>query len=162
MNIKVALVLTSTHNVVSLLRDSSGLRDKRKLATSGRDTFSWKSEWKLYVMLTAIQCVTPTWWFRKLLSSDKCCQRRKWSFLSTEHTYFWLLGTNLTLIKEYNWVPPALKLYNGLSWEAPYRLNSLNTSLPEIYLKTNDWLKELRKQNQNLTTSVKCMAVWRR
>lgn len=40
MNIKPASVLTSVHNKVSLLRDSSGLRDRRKLETSGKDTFS--------------------------------------------------------------------------------------------------------------------------
>lgn len=39
-NIKPASVLTSVHNKVSLLRDSSGLRDRRKLETSGKDTFS--------------------------------------------------------------------------------------------------------------------------
>jgi len=40
VNKEVASVLTSIHNTVSLLRDSSGQRDKRKLATSGRDTLS--------------------------------------------------------------------------------------------------------------------------
>lgn len=39
MNIKPASGLTSVHNNVSLLRDSSGLRDRRKLETSGKDTF---------------------------------------------------------------------------------------------------------------------------
>lgn len=41
MYIKPASGLTSVHNKVSLLRDSSGLRDRRKLETSGKDTFSW-------------------------------------------------------------------------------------------------------------------------
>lgn len=103
---KLASVLTSIHNIVSLLKDSSGLSDRRKLETSGRETFSCRNQSR-YSNCQHKPEMTSMEQHKKFAVIWQKFQEKKLIFFMADS----FLPLQLTFTKEHNVFLPRIKIH---------------------------------------------------